>query len=378
MSRMPGVRLSARSGRVSGPRRVGALMGCLFAAALATPTTDLGAQAWTARVPDMVPVEIQHTVYDTLWMVGGSDDRGGISFGGIADVAVDPSGRIWVVDFRRRQVHVLDKVGRAVAVVGRSGDGPGEFRLPFQVAVAKDGSAYVFDQYQARITQFGPDLKFRRSFLLQPMLAARDMVALDSSLVISGIDRNLGGITSTIHEVHRIDGRPLHRYGKLLPARSPDIAREVGAGPMAVGKDGVVWYIAPGPYRVSAYSPAGELLVEMERENRFLPPAEDTFVMSTNEGQVRVRVVPQAAMSGARMEGDTLLVSVILPDRRVITDAFVTRDGVGRVSLELIRSTVQRGPLVFAAPELGPELFLTITEDEDRAQGIALLRRRQR
>lgn len=370
--------ISAESDGAAKPRSVGGQLAWLFAALLATPTADLGAQATGGRVPDVVPVQSQTTVYDTLWAVGGGEDLGGISFGGIADVAVDPSGRIWVVDFRRRQVHVLDKVGRLVAVVGGSGDGPGEFRLPFQVAVATDGSVYVFDQYQSRVSEFGLDLEFRRSFLLQPMLTVRDMVASDSTLIISGIDRNVGGITPTIHEVHRSDGRPLHRYGKLLAARSPDIAREVGAGPMAIAKDGVVWYIAPGPYRVSAFSPAGELLLEMERENTFLPPAEDTFVMSTNEGQVRVRVVPQAAMSGAWMEGDTLLVSVVLTDRRVITDAFLTRDPSGRASLKLFRSTLQRVPLVFPVPELGRNLFVTITEDQDRAQGVALLRRRAR
>lgn len=322
------------------------------------------------------PVEAVGTTLDTLWSIGGGDDRGGLSFGGIADVAVDPAGRIWVVDFRRRQVHVLTREGKPIATLGRSGDGPGEFRLPFQVAVAKDGMAYIFDQYQARVSEFGPDLKYRRSFLLQPMLAAREMVVLDSTLLIGGLDRNVGGIAATMHELHRADGRPIRRYGRILPARSPDIAREVGAGPLAVAANGVVWYVAPGPYRVSAYSATGELLLEAERPNDFLPPAEDTFVMSTDGGQVRVRVVQQTAMSGVRVEADTLLVSVIRPDRQVITDVISTRDGSGNFRLLLVRSTLERIPLLIAAPELGRGMYLTITEDQDRAQGVALLRRR--
>ncbi|HEX2210415.1 MAG TPA: hypothetical protein VHG93_22240, partial [Longimicrobium sp.] len=52
-------------------------------------------------------------------------------------------------------IHAPD--GRLLALVGRPGTGPGEFRHPRSAAVVPDGSFEVVDTRTRRLTRFGPD-----------------------------------------------------------------------------------------------------------------------------------------------------------------------------------------------------------------------------
>ncbi|MCB2016448.1 MAG: 6-bladed beta-propeller [Hydrogenophaga sp.] len=75
-------------------------------------------------------------------------------------VAVNPDGsRLYVVDTGRvdsesHRVHVYDAGGRRLAVIGRRGEGPGEFNLPTDAAVAPDGTLWVLDAGNFRVQAF--------------------------------------------------------------------------------------------------------------------------------------------------------------------------------------------------------------------------------
>lgn len=92
-------------------------------------------------------------------------------FDRLSSVTVDPKGeRLYVVDIggvnsSRHQVRVFDAVnGNQLFDIGRRGAGPGEFNLPRDVAIGKDGRIYVVDGGNFRVQVFDRDGKYLSSF----------------------------------------------------------------------------------------------------------------------------------------------------------------------------------------------------------------------
>jgi hypothetical protein len=75
-------------------------------------------------------------------------------FGSIMDACRGPSGEILVVDQINCCVRVYDDYGRYVTQIGRSGEGPGEFYLPFSIACLDDGRIFVDDPMANSIVTF--------------------------------------------------------------------------------------------------------------------------------------------------------------------------------------------------------------------------------
>lgn len=108
-------------------------------------------------------------VYDSLGLyqrtIGGPDELARPT-----GIAVSPDGeRIYVIDRAdnesdEHRVVVYDATGRRVGAFGRRGDGHGEFNIPVQAAVARDGTVYVLDAGNFRIQAFDRDGRYLRQF----------------------------------------------------------------------------------------------------------------------------------------------------------------------------------------------------------------------
>jgi len=92
-------------------------------------------------------------------------------FDRLSSVTVDPAGeRLYVVDIggvssNNHRVRVFDaRSGAHLMDIGTRGAGPGEFNLPRDVAIGKDGRLYVVDGGNFRVQVFGRDGKFIKSF----------------------------------------------------------------------------------------------------------------------------------------------------------------------------------------------------------------------
>jgi len=298
-----------------------------------------------------------------------------VTFGGIVDVAIDSAGRILVVDHVDQVVRIFDSQGRKAGVMGGPGEGPGEFRLPYRIAIAPDGMVYVFDQYQGRLSEFDRELRFIRSLLLQPTLTAADLAVTADAIVMTGIDRLSRTDARVIHVFGRSDGVRQRAFGRLLPARSPEVAREVGPGPFAIASDGRIWYATPGPYAIEVYARTGERELVLDRPNDFLPPAEDGFSLIASEGRVRMRVNPQAAMLAMwHGAGSRLYVMSRLLDERIVVDEFRAGDDGGRTVPVLVRSSVSAMPLLYPERMISPDTYLISTRDADGVRGLAKVR----
>lgn len=92
-------------------------------------------------------------------------------FDRLSSVTVDPRGeRIYVVDIggvssENHRVRVFDaRTGGHLFDIGKRGAGPGEFNLPRDLAIGKDGRLYVVDGGNFRVQVFSADGRFLRSF----------------------------------------------------------------------------------------------------------------------------------------------------------------------------------------------------------------------
>lgn len=78
-------------------------------------------------------------------------------FTDVTALDVDSRGRIYVGDFHRRQVTVLDSGGALVRKIGRKGGGPGEFEAIRGMQVLAGDTLLVYDPALARVSVFAPD-----------------------------------------------------------------------------------------------------------------------------------------------------------------------------------------------------------------------------
>jgi sugar lactone lactonase YvrE len=92
-------------------------------------------------------------------------------FDRLSSVTVDRKGeRVYVVDIggvssEQHRVRVFDaQSGKHLFDFGKRGKGPGEFNLPRDVAIGKDGYLYVVDGGNFRVQVFDPDGKYLQTF----------------------------------------------------------------------------------------------------------------------------------------------------------------------------------------------------------------------
>lgn len=77
----------------------------------------------------------------------------------IVDVAVDSRGRIFIADEQKPAITVLSAEGEVLRMIGREGNGPGEFDYIRNVQILPGDSLLVYDMGLERITVFAPGLR---------------------------------------------------------------------------------------------------------------------------------------------------------------------------------------------------------------------------
>lgn len=198
-------------------------------------------------------------VYDTdgkfLRLLGGPD-----VLKRPAGIAVDPAGsRVYVVDIggidsQDHGVRVLDaKTGEHLSSIGRRGDGPGEFNLPRDVAVGKDGLLYIVDGGNFRIQVMRPDGGFVRSFgavgRQGGQFSRPKEIAIDRTGNVYVVDAAFGNF-----QIFTPDGKLLLDVGGRSNTDGP--AKYMLPSGIAVDEDGRVYVVDQYFRKVDIYRPA--------------------------------------------------------------------------------------------------------------------------
>ncbi len=83
----------------------------------------------------------------------------GVIFEHPFDIEEDPSGNVYVLDYRANNIKIFSSEGKFIKTIGRQGQGPGDFNGPFLLAVTKD-RIYVWDSRNRRICVLTHDGEF--------------------------------------------------------------------------------------------------------------------------------------------------------------------------------------------------------------------------
>lgn len=91
-----------------------------------------------------------------LWRAGGLDDEETV-FGIITRVLLDAEQNIYLLDAQLSEVQVYTPDGTLKTVLGREGDGPGEFRGPTDMALLPDGTLGVMQAFPGKVVRLNLD-----------------------------------------------------------------------------------------------------------------------------------------------------------------------------------------------------------------------------
>jgi hypothetical protein len=86
--------------------------------------------------------------------IGVADGDEHYMLGAIADVAVGPTGNIYVWDRSVPAIRMYDRSGKYLKTIGKKGSGPGEYQAGAAIAVARNGNLLMWDPGNARINVY--------------------------------------------------------------------------------------------------------------------------------------------------------------------------------------------------------------------------------
>ena len=99
------------------------------------------------------------------WRVDGAE-QGAAGFADLRDFVVTADNTLWTLDFKEQTIRRYDARGRFLGTSGRSGAGPGEMRNANGLLVHGDGTVWLNDPSNGRLTVFGADGRYVRQHVL--------------------------------------------------------------------------------------------------------------------------------------------------------------------------------------------------------------------
>jgi len=95
--------------------------------------------------------------------IGKAEGQEEYMFNRIQDIAVDDNGEIYVADSQATQIKVFDPKGKFLRIIGRKGQGPGEFTGIHSIQITVNNELMLYDDWQHRLVYFSLAGQFIRS-----------------------------------------------------------------------------------------------------------------------------------------------------------------------------------------------------------------------
>jgi len=285
-----------------------------------------------------------------------------------SDIDVDASGRVWIADSRSRRLLVVDPAGGEPLLIGREGEGPGEFRSPARLAVT-DTLVHVIDSEDSRLQQYRLDGTHVADRLLGDALIGGGAVSRDGSLVAP----TLGG-RNTLARVYWADdpvprsiGEPVvpppsvlnfaAMKAEIAQGRVPEPFRNIATPVFGAGR--TIWLLVQTEAEVRRYDADGQLVWSRVLDVPEIEEARREFFRSNAEEGRAWAIMPLLTMAAAREVGDKLWVLMHGEAGARLAVFYIldreTGDIVGRLSVD-----VPDAVNGFAVDTVRTRLYLTV------------------
>ncbi len=238
----------------------------LFLSSLLLPISSLAAEPVVVRNFARPAWDATHGIDLVEDLRIGGKEQDDIVFGENVHVAVDSRGRIITSDFTQSSIRRFGPDGAFIDRIGRAGEGPGEYRFASAITVDANDNLYVSASH--RFIVFDADgvyvTDFRDETNGSP-LALR--VLADGGLLVAEYDHP----SRTVLQKYLAKKRSLHfcEVAKLPGQRDPTMMFGLG-GFIDVGADGMIYFTQMTPYEIRKFSPSGDLVMQVFRENDFV------------------------------------------------------------------------------------------------------------
>ena len=161
----------------------------------------------------------------------------------------DAAGRLYTVSRKKDAVLVFSADGTLIKRLGRTGDGPGEFRSVRRVLIGPLDSIYVAD-WSLRINVFSPELNFVR---LRSVSYSPSLVLNDGGLIVADQIRTPEKIGYPVHSL-RANGEFEKSFGVDTPLYRPDL-KLITDRLAAKATHGGIWTLPQGRYLFERWDP---------------------------------------------------------------------------------------------------------------------------
>ncbi len=101
--------------------------------------------------------------------IGEAEGRKDYMFSMIVSIDVDDKGNIYVLDIKETHIKVFNPEGRLIRIIGRKGQGPGEFQRPFTVQITAQNEVVIFDVMIQRLHFFSLDGEYKKSITIEKL-----------------------------------------------------------------------------------------------------------------------------------------------------------------------------------------------------------------
>ncbi|MDD8024996.1 MAG: 6-bladed beta-propeller [Acidobacteriota bacterium] len=218
-----------------------------------------------------------------LWSIGGEDDARGELVNRPFEIRLAADGTAYVSDWGDVCIRVFDARGKLLRQVGRKGQGPGEYDVPFYFDVDGQGRIYVLDMRSMRVTRFDPAGKFEAGFRLEKIAS---QIRVDGRGRIFAGEMSVGepNYSAEFKIVERLltivrydpDGRNAIRIGpfkseKMSMKGMPGGGIVSGSSPFSpqagwgIDPDGRLWLGHSETYEIGVLDPDGKPLFRFGR-----------------------------------------------------------------------------------------------------------------
>lgn len=231
------------------------------------PLSSFAADPVVVRNFDKPMLDDTHSIEFTENLRIGGANQTDVRFGNMIRLACDSKGQIIAADYTQNEIRKFGADGKLIGPIGRGGDGPGEYR--FVVAIGVDAADNLYVVASHRIRVYDASGKFVADFSDASLGLTRSVRALpDGSLLLAEYDRP----TRTVLQKY-VNGKTAAHFCDAFKrdgANAEEIMMTYSGGFIDVGPDGMIYYTQMSPYEIRKFTPAGELVMQVFRENNFV------------------------------------------------------------------------------------------------------------